>query len=398
MAAAVFVVAIALALAAVAASRALWYESTDFFCLWQGARLVAGGADPYDESVWREATGGLYPDPAGGLTPSSCPGRFGYPLWTALAMVPFGVLPLAVAAVAWMGVSLLAVAIGSGASWRAAGGRRDGLLLFVTLVVTAQPLWLLIISGQITGVALGLVGLAGLFLARMRDVPAGIALGLLVLKPQIAGVFAPAVFLRSLRDRPLVALASVLTVGALALAALAVSPGWPLEWLGELGGRRLRVAGLLPTAWGLSADLFGTQAVAPVLIGALVLGVALVVRGMPGHLAFAAAALPVSLFASPYAWSYDHLVLVFPWAVCIAAASRAGGSARAWLFAMTALVAGVLPWSLYAIAFSRGLETLNALIPALTALLVAGAIRLDRDGLASPSGSQRLARANGGRT
>jgi len=382
---ALLVVAIAFALATVAASRALWYESTDFFCMWQGARLVATGADPYDESIWREATGGLHPNPAGGETVSSCPGRYGYPLWTALVTLPFGVLPLPAAAIAWMGVSLLAVAIGSAASWRAVGGARNGLPLFVTLVVTAQPLWLLVVYGQITGVMLGLVGLLGLFLARMKDVPAGIALGLLVLKPQIAGAFAPVVFLRSFRDRPRFALASLLTLGALAIASLIVSPGWPLEWLGELGGRRLRVAGLLPTSWGLSADLFGTPALALVLIAALVLGVALIVRRMPGHLEFAAIVLPISLFASPYAWSYDHLVLVFPWALCVATASRLAGSARGALLIATALVGAILPWCLYAIAFTRGLETLNALIPALTALLVAAAIRLD----SRPAGVKR---------
>lgn len=376
---AVLVVAIAFTLGAIAASRALWYESTDFFCMWQGARLVAIGADPYDESVWREATGGLYPNPAGGFTPSSCPGRYGYPLWTALAMWPFGVQPLPAAAVAWMGVSLLAVAIGSLASWRAVGGARNGLSLFITLVVTAQPLWLLIVYGQITGIMLGLVGLVSLLLARMKDVPAGIAFGLLVLKPQIAGAFAPLVFLRSARDRPRFAFASLLTVGTLALVTLLLSPAWPAEWLAELGGRRLRVTGLLPTAWGLSADLFGTQAIAPLLIALVILGAALVIRRMPGHLEFAALVLPLSLFASPYAWSYDHLVLVLPWALCVATAARATGSARLALLLMTAVVGGVLPWCLYAIAFARGLETLNAVIPALTALLVAAAIRLDRD-------------------
>jgi hypothetical protein len=366
MTVALLVVAVAFALGGIAASRALWYESTDFFCMWQGARLVAGGADPYDESIWHGATGGLYPNPAGGLTPSSCPGRYGYPLWTALAMLPFGILPLPAAAVAWMGVSFLAVAIGSIASWRAVGGARNGLPLFVTLVVTAQPLWLLIVSGQITGVMLGIVGLFGLFLARLKDAPAGIALGLLVLKPQIGGAFGALVFLRSFRDRPRFALASLLTLGALAAVSLVVSPGWPLEWLGELGGRRLRVAGLLPTAWGLSVDLFGTQLVAPVLIAAVVLG-------------FAAVVLPISLFASPYAWSYDHLVLVFPWAFCIAAAWRVTDAARVALLIITALVAAILPWSLYGIAFARGLETLNAVVPALTALVVAAAIRLDPD-------------------
>jgi len=126
-------------------------------------------------------------------------------------LIPTLMIAVGSIGLAWMGVSLLAVAIGSAASWRAVGGARNGLPLFVTLVVTAQPLWLLVIYGQITGVMLGLVGLLGLFLARMKDVPAGIALGLLVLKPQIAGAFAPVVFLRSFRDRPRFALASLLT-------------------------------------------------------------------------------------------------------------------------------------------------------------------------------------------
>jgi len=46
---------------------------------------------------------------------------------------------------------------------------------------------------------------------------------------------------------------------------------------------------------------------------------------------------------------------------------------------MTALVGAILPWCLYAIAFARGLETLNALVPALTALVVALAIRVNPD-------------------
>jgi len=38
--------------------------------------------------------------------PSSCPGRYGYPLWTAVVMVPIGALPIELAASAWMAISL----------------------------------------------------------------------------------------------------------------------------------------------------------------------------------------------------------------------------------------------------------------------------------------------------
>jgi hypothetical protein len=362
----------------VAASRSFWYETTDFYCLWQGARLTVAGADPYDEVVWAQATGGLHPDPSGTPRPSSCPGRYGYPLWTAIALVPFGVLSLPAAATAWAGLSFVATAIGALASWRACGGPPRLLPMFGAIVLAAQPLWLLVISGQLTGVMLGLVGLSVLGLVHRADAGAGVSFALLALKPQIVGLYGPAVFLRTVRRRPRFALAAAIAFAVLVVITLAVSPGWPLEWLGEISGRRLRVTTLLPTAWGLSSDLFGTLAVAPLLIAA-VAGVSVrLARGQSGLLGFAAIALSLSLFAAPYAWSYDHLVLVFPWALTLAIAGRAPARQRTALLLGTVVIASVLPWALYAIAFTRGGETLSAVIPALTAMLAAAAVGIRR--------------------
>jgi hypothetical protein len=363
-----------------AASRALWYETADFFCFWSAGRVVASGGDPYDTGVWAEVTKGLHPDPSGALLASVCPGGFGYPLWTALAFVPVGLLPLPVAATVWAGLSFLAAAIGALAAWLASGGGRRGLPVFAAIVVTAQPLWVLAVGGQLSGVMLGLVGLSALGIARGADSRAGAAFALLALKPQLVGLYGPALFVRAAISRPRFAVAASAAFGAMLIATFAIAPSWPLDWLGQVSGgwAWLGRTSLLATAWGLSADLFGTVALAPVLVLALVAFAYLLARRQGGLLAFAAIALPISVFASPYAWSYDQLVLVFPWAVTLAVAFRSAAPRRPVLMIATAAVASALPWALYAIAFQRGVETLNALVPAFTALLVAAALGGER--------------------
>ncbi|MDP9246001.1 MAG: DUF2029 domain-containing protein [Chloroflexota bacterium] len=371
---AALVLAACLALGAVAAERSLWYETTDFYCLWSAARLVAARQDPYDEAIWAAATGGLHPDPRGPLAPSSCAARYSYPLWTAFAMVPIGILSLPAGAVAWMALSLVATVVGAAASWRASGGGRAMTLLFAAIVLTAQPLWLLVISGQLTGIALGLAGVAALQLARGRDASAGVAFGLLALKPQLVALSGPLLVGWGLVARPRAALGAGAVLVTLLVPTLVVSRQWPLEWIAELAGRRLRVASLLPTAWGLSADLFGTVLFAPVLIAA-VTGIAwYLARRRATPVGVGCIALAISVFGTPHAWSYDHLVLVLPWAYSLAIAARAAGPARLGLLIGTVAVASLLPWTLYAIAFTRGGETLNALVPAFTAILVAAAI------------------------
>jgi hypothetical protein len=376
--AAIAVLVACFALGTIAASRSNWYEGTDFDCLWSGARLVAERQDPYDEAVWVRAAGRPRTDARGELVAtSSCALRYSYPLWTAIAMVPFGVLPLPVASVTWLTLSLVASSVGAAASWRAAEGRRAGAILFTAIVLTAQPLWLLLISGQLSGIALGLAGLSALWLARREDLRAGVGFGLLALKPQLIALCGPALFIWGLVVRRRAALAAAAVVIALLVVSIAIAPSWPLEWLAEMTGHRLRIASLLPTAWGLSADLFGTVLVAPALIAAVTGGAWYLARRRATPVGVGAIALAISLFGTPHAWSYDHLVLVLPWAHTLAIAARNTGAARVTLLLGTAAVASLLPWILYALAFSRGTETLNALVPALTALLVAAAIRSD---------------------
>jgi hypothetical protein len=116
---------------------------------------------------------------------------------------------------------------------------------------------------------------------------------------------------------------------------------------------------------------------APVLIIAAVLAVLLVAGGIPRDaVTVGALAVPLALFATPYAWSYDFVALALSWAFVVAQAARSDAPARYGLLVALLITASLLPWSLYAIAFQRGVETLSATVPLAAALLVAAAARM----------------------
>lgn len=347
---------------AVAAANHWYRDGGDAFCFWTAARFVVSGQDPYDGAAWRSATAGL-----------SCAGAYAYPLWTAITMAPLGLLPLEAAMTTWMAISIGAALAGTMLVWRAVAGSHAGALLFLLLVVTSQPFAVLLISGQTSGVELGLVGLAAFLLAAGRQGGALAAVSGLALKPQLAALPIVALGARALyvRDRrAIIGLAAPLL--AASAISLAISPSWVIEWVAASVGPRLRVAELLPTAWGLSADVVGTPWLAPVLIALLVAAiVAPARRRLVKGVELFAVSLAVGLFSAPHAWSYDFLVLALPWAIALAAAYRTSGMVRAALLGSTIAVGSVLPWLLYAFAQSRGGEPLSAVIPALSALLVA---------------------------
>ncbi len=371
------VIAVLLLIAGAAAARAaLWYQTTDFFCFYNGARSLVLGRDPYDPAWWVTQTGGLYPDPLRGSAPSSCPTQYGYPLWTAVLMLPLGLLPVEAAATLWMTISIGAAVLGARALWHAYGGSRTSATLFATLFVTSQPLWLLLISGQMSGVQLGLLGALALLLVRAREASAGAALALLAVKPQIVVLTLPAMMVRLALERRGRAVAAALAGGVLlVIVPMALLPSWPLEWLVDVGPRRLQVVTLLPTAWGFSADVFGNALWGVALCAILIAACVLIARNVDA-LSLLALSTSLSLVVTPYAWSYDFLVLACPWAFVLARVARARPARAFALRAGVAAVSSLLPWLLYAVAFERGGETLSVLVPAATALLVAGASRI----------------------
>jgi hypothetical protein len=136
----------------------------------------------------------------------------------------------------------------------------------------------------------------------------------------------------------------------------------------------VEIARPLPTAAGLASLLFGDARIAIVLVVALVAAVVLLARGRRiDRVTYGAIAIAVSLFAVPYAYSYDQLFLLLPWAVVAAAAARAAPLERRVLLVALVGAAVLLPWAVFAAAFASGSDTYNAIVPALAALLVVAA-------------------------
>jgi hypothetical protein len=365
--------AIALVVGYGAVVRADFYRQTDFRCLWGGARAVLEHADPYDRSSWEHIVG-TPTEEVNGQVVRICPDRFRYPLWTAVLLAPLGALQLEGAAVVWGVLNMAAVLFGIGWVWRVARGTTGGPLL-AAIVLTSQPFWLLLSNGQLGGLVFGAVALELWLADRGRLAWAGGVLALLAAKPQLVALYLPARVVRAVASRQWRYLLAATAVGlALVISSVTLLPSWPGSWLGDVFGDRAGIHQQLATVWDLAGSLGGGAWLAGLLLLGVVATVVLVVGRRPVSAPqLAGLAIAVSVFAAPYAWSYDYLVLAVPWAVTIANADRAAASTQLRLALV--VIASLLPWALYAAAFQRGDESLSAIVPAAAAILLAVSIR-----------------------
>ncbi len=368
-----------LALAAAFASIDVVREPrlTDFFCFWTAARLVISGEDPYDPSLWSEATAGTFIDQRGRERSAPCPGRSGYPLTTSVALAPLGALPLAPAAMLWQALLIGGALGGVVLIWRAYANGPGGSGLFSILVFASQPFAFTLITAQFGGLLLGLCGIA-LALEATRPRLAGAVFSLLALKPHVVALALIALPIRWLGRGPRAAVVGALIVAVALLAvSLALRPAWPVSWIGELGGHRLGMTVGVPTVWSLASIATGDARLGLVVIAALAAVYLLAVRGRElAAVDVIALALVGTLLISPYAGGHDQLLLAPAWGGVLAAAIRLGRDRRriAFLVALV-LCASVLPWFLYADALlNRPNDAASGLVIIATALVHAASL------------------------
>ena len=175
----------------------------DFFVFWAAARHLqqAPLAGVYDQAGFEAfkltLTDGHF---------SQLP--FLYPPYSAFLFMPFGYLPFRAGLLLWDGLSMACYLL---ALWLVL--RPRGAISVAALIAPATVATLL--AGQ-TGLLTSALALLGLHLLEKRPAVAGILLGLLTLKPQIA-LLPCLILLTSGRHRA--CLAAVLTVAALALGS-----------------------------------------------------------------------------------------------------------------------------------------------------------------------------------
>jgi hypothetical protein len=268
------------------------------------------------------------------------PTPFVYPAGIALAYVPFSWLPYDLSAalhVALMASLLVAAAVlgadllGLPRRWAVLGALAWG------------PAAAAVISGQNATLALLLVVVAAIGLARNRDAATGISSGILAYKPQLA---APMLGLLLLRGRWRAAGIAIAMIGFQYLLGVLATGGnwaWPADWLATLG--QYTTADFHDNGWqAISLPALGTRLAMVTGIGAFtVVGYAaavvaviasiLALRRLP-PLDAVALACAVGLLASPHAWVYDATLLLPAIAVlAVRARARAWPWQDRWLFA-----------------------------------------------------------------
>ncbi|MDY7041260.1 MAG: glycosyltransferase family 87 protein, partial [Chloroflexota bacterium] len=341
----------------------------DFVAFWSAGRAVAYGLSPYDAQAMA-----MLQAPAGYDESFFSP--FYYPLWTALAFVPFGVLPLHVAGALWQTLNQIAL-LGSLVAVLLALDWQPGTMPFVALMgswLAFHPALVAFINSQFSIVILALVSWTLFLLVKEKAGMAGCLLALTIVKPQLGIVIVPALLgtmvLRRQWTGPLSFGATlVLMVGG----AQIMEPGWIGGWL-DSRAEQVVVGRIVPSLWGLAYDL-GAEAwlwVGGAASGFLLLGFVWAwwrcrsVKCLPVVVALA---VIVGQAISPFLWTYDQVLLLLPYTVALAVAGQ-----RRWHVAWRAVLglwAVALPWLLYEATNMRQRSTLNALLPlVLLAVLV----------------------------
>ena len=122
------------------------------------------------------------------LVPASAPELFVpvYPPQTALFFAPFSVFPFRQATLLWNLVTLAAFALIVRRAWRPVAGLLPDSPFVIAAAAAFPPFWSLMLHGQTTALVLVAFSAGWLALERQRSFLAGMAFGLLLVKPQFA--------------------------------------------------------------------------------------------------------------------------------------------------------------------------------------------------------------------
>lgn len=258
---------------------------------------------------------------------------YGYPPIAMLLSLPLALLPFVPALVLWIvgGAALCFALLRQLVGWRAA----------LVAVIGAPAAFLNLINGQ-NGYFTAALFAGGLLLLERHPVLAGICFGGLAYKPQMA-VLLPVALAAGARWRAFAAAAVTVAVLVLTTLVLFGSPTWA-GFLDQMTLQR-RLLHIAVSFWHRMPTVFAAARVIEMPVAAAyaaqiascvltAIAVALVWR-RPGPFAIKAATLAVATFlATPYAWDYDAVVLLF---------------AAAWL-AAEAVRTGFQPWERVALA------------------------------------------------
>jgi hypothetical protein len=287
--------------------------NSDFMAFWSFPRFAAIHpiGQIYEAAALQGFQKALYPD-FGSFYPYLYPPTFLLPSWW-LKFFAYGP-----ALLAWTLAGLILFTAGALAFF----GRKNWV---VWLAMLASPAALINgMTGETAFFTSGLILLGFAALPR-RPVLAGIAFGLLTLKPQL-GVLVP-FFLLARRDWMAMISAAVTGVGLILLSCLVFPPGLWLDWAHSLpvyqaqyfsaAGLNLNII-ITPAANILALGASGRLAGAVQLVCFLAIAALVYLTARrPGYQLAVAALLAGSFIAVPHAYAYDSITLTAAMALCL---------------------------------------------------------------------------------
>jgi hypothetical protein len=337
---------------------------SDFMTLWAGGRALIEGINPYDPKEWMS----LFERYGSTWIPNA---RAPHPLWTLIFFVPLAWLPVNIAAALWQAVSeatlgsclyLLVSQFGSGGI----KPREFGILLIGAFAFRGAATTIL--NGQITMLLLLVVTLFLMLAKRGSGFWAGFTIAFVLLKPSPFILFAPLMGLWLLSRRQWrMMTGGLLGITLLALTSWAIRPNWLFGWMAVKA--KTYVTYQTPTVWGLAYEMSHLEWL---WVG---LGITILITVSLGWIAvrnkhsdafsFTSLAICGSLFIAPYAWAYEHALLLIPLLYIFLMVRESAWSNLIWV-----VLTLLLPWSLYGVAMIRDVDTISFFLPLAIGLTV----------------------------
>ncbi len=330
-------------------------DHRDFYPRWAGARLALfEGCDPYALETTRLMQIGLYGAP---LPPEADQQAFAYPAQLLVVLLPFWLIDdVEVAAAAWAGLSILLM-VAALHLVRTTWGKAP-VWVVVGMLLWQYPL-LMVFQAQITALPLAAIGLACWAYGHRRDAPAGVALAVGVIKPEL--MLVPTVMLLILAIRAKrwrLVLAYGLAQAALLTGSIVAAGWWVPGWIRALG----RYAAYAQTAWAWETAWTASPLAVIVL---LVLLWGIVRRTRWSEPIIIAATVPLGMLLLPQTLMWGLTILVVPLTMAWTGRARwaVGG---VWLLGWLLILGSHRPdwWQLQ-----------NLLMPTLTLVAVSYASR-----------------------
>ncbi|HEV2010951.1 MAG TPA: glycosyltransferase 87 family protein [Candidatus Limnocylindria bacterium] len=350
----------------------------DHFTFWAAGHIVAVGRSPYDARAWTDSA--IDAAAAGGLVVDMRPVLarnfaviWTYPPWTAVALAPFGALPVSVGVPLFHFTSLAAavlaaVALARSLPWRDPPQYALALVLFALY----EPFILGVRGGHFVGVLLAGVCLVQIGVLRNRVWPLVAGALLLSLKPPAVLALAVVVLGILLLRRRWSQIAW--TTGTLAAIAAISVVAYPDSLAAIAAGFAERATVQGATTWTLVAGILGAPSGGVVaglqlaLVVGCVLSVCLAPRPFKIH-AIVAVTLVAGLALVPYANDHDQLLLI-PALVLAVHYDDLAVRGRRWYLALICVTFVVAPWLIEVPTVIAGAPSFAGAVPFLAGITV----------------------------